>query len=523
MARAISHEQTAAATGIQRLLVPSVTDIVFVLLAFLAPLGKAREMLNSDGDLARHLRVGNYILDHHGLFHHDFLSFTVYGKAFVPYEWLSEVIFALANRAGGLPAVVILTGLVIASTYALVTHFLRSRGVDPLLALGAGLFAALISEIHWLARPHIFTSLATIMLLLLLERSERRWRDLWRFAALFVVWTNLHGGFLFGLVLLAVYVAGDLAEYRWGERSRDWLLRARWHGAGLATALVACCVNPSGLLLFGHVTGYFGQSLLVNTTEEYMSPNFHDVGPKLFLIALLLIIAGLALPRRRPTFPRLLTLLVTVAFALVSARNIPLFAVSAMPLMVLELAPLWKRTEGALARFQSSFALGDRVAMGGLWAGTAAILIAGLALNHGSALGSDVTHAQFDPAIFPVAAVADARSAGLNGRIFNEFSWGGYILYAWPEEKVFIDGQTDLYGEAVARDFLTVWDLEPGWRDVLDRWDISLVMVPTSSPLGDELARDPGWGIWHCDATAVILQRGGSDRSSGISPDCPLH
>ena len=113
-----------APARLQRLLAPSVTDIVFILLAVTIPLLRAHQLLNSDGDLARHLRVGNYILDHHGLFFHDFLSFTVFGKPFVPYEWLSEVIFALTNRVGGLPAVVILCGLIIASTYALVTHFL---------------------------------------------------------------------------------------------------------------------------------------------------------------------------------------------------------------------------------------------------------------------------------------------------------------------------------------------------------------------------------------------------------------
>ncbi len=522
MARAIATGTNVAQTGLQRLLLPSVTDLVFLLLAVLTPVSKAHQMLNSDGDLARHLRVGNYILNHHGLFYHDFLSFTVFGKPFVPYEWGSEVLFTLADRIGGLAGVVIFTGLIVASTYALVTHFLRSRGVDPLLALGVGLFAALVSELHWLSRPHIFTSLASIALLILLERSQRRWRALWLFAALFVVWTNLHGGFLFGLVLIGVYVAGDLVEARFGGERTTWMERARWHGAALVTALVACCVNPSGPLLFEHVTGYLGNALLVNVTEEYRSPNFHDFGPRLFLLALLLIVGGLAIQRQRPSYPRLLTLLVTVAFALFSARNIPLFAVTALPLMALEMQSLWKRNEGALARLQASFALGDRAAGSGIWAGVVGLMMMALAFNSGSALGSPVVQAQFDPAIFPVGAVNDARAAGVQGRIFNELSWGGYMLTAWPEEQVFIDGQTDLYGADVTADYLTISDLDPGWRDVLNRWDISLVMVPSSSPLGNELARDPSWSIWHCDSTAVILQRGGTDRASGITPGCGL-
>ncbi len=523
MERAISREASVTTSKIQHFLFPSVTDLVFIMLAIAVPLVRAHSMLNSDGDLARHLRVGNYILDHHGLFYHDFLSYTVFGKSFIPYEWLSEVTFALVDRLGGLPAVVIFTALIIALTYALITHFLRSRGVDPLLALVVGLAAAIVSDLHWLARPHVFTSLAVVLLVILLERPEPRWRDLWLFGALFVPWTNLHGGFLFGLILIGVFFAGDLAEYLFGGRSAQWLARARWHGAALLTSLIACCVNPSGPLLFRHVTGYLGQTFLVNITVEYQSPNFHADSPKFFLLVLLVIVGGLALKRSRPSYPHLLTLLVTVAFALYSVRNVPLFAVSAMPLMALELQSLWDTKNSAIARVQQSFKMGDSAAATGIWSCILALVMSAVALNHGMALGTSLTNAQFDPAVFPVAAVSEARAANLQGHIFNEFPWGGYLLYAWPEQKVFIDGQTDLYGADITRQYVDIVDLQPGWRSLLDKWNVSLLIVQSNSPLANEVVHDGNWGVWYCDATAVILQRGASNRASGIKPDCALH
>jgi hypothetical protein len=80
---------------------------------------------------------------------------------------------------------------------------------------------------------------------------------------------------------------------------------------------------------------------------------------------------------------------------------------------------------------------------------------------------------------------------------------------------VFIDGGTDHYGEQLFKEYLQVWNLEPGWRDVLRRWDIGLVLVPPDSRLADELARDQQWHPWYCDSVAVILQKP-SDRSAPV-------
>src|SRR5207244_1300439 len=109
--------------------------------------------------------------------------------------------------------------------------------------------------------------------------------------------------------------------------------------------------------------------------------------------------------------------------------------------------------------------------------------------------GQAAVDARFDPAVFPVDAVAFAKANHLTGRVFNEFEWGGYMLYAWPEEKVFIDGQTDFYGEALTREYVKVIDVKPGWRDVLKEWDVSLVLVPSNSAVAAELQRESGWSV----------------------------
>jgi hypothetical protein len=75
------------------------------------------------------------------------------GQPFIAFEWGSEVVYALAYRAAGLPGVAVLAGLVLALTYALVARFLLRRGGDPLLAYFVSIAAAVLSAAHWLPAP----------------------------------------------------------------------------------------------------------------------------------------------------------------------------------------------------------------------------------------------------------------------------------------------------------------------------------------------------------------------------------
>jgi hypothetical protein len=125
----------------------------------------------------------------------------------------------------------------------------------------------------------------------------------------------------------------------------------------------------------------------------------------------------------------------------------------------------------------------------------------------------------FEEPAFPVTLVRDARAAALQGRIFNDFRYGGYLQYAWPEQKIFIDGTTDVYGGQHQRSYINVLAMVPGWSDSLDTWKVDLVLLPVRTPLATELAWR-GWGVWRCDQTAVLLQRNGAGGDSEMLANC---
>ena len=494
---------------------PSVPAIVFVIWWVVATLVFPDRMLNADGDMLRHIRHGEEMLRQGSLITSDPFSFTRGGEPFVAFEYGSQLLLALVHRAAGLAGVAIFAGLLIATTYAVLTRFLLARGVDALLAYLVSVGAAVLGAVHWSARPHLLTLLLVAVLLHWLEPGPRR--RIWPLVPIFALWANLHGGFVFGLVVLGIYFAGCVGEMLLARGGADgvadaraaWRERALYYAKALAAAGAATFLTPHGWRVHQHIITFFGEPFLLDNTHEFMSPDFHEVVGKLLLVVLLGTITLLTLSPRRPELPRLLLILASVSFVLTARRNIPLFGATVLPILALHFDAAWRR----LPDWRGIRAVFDRDAKLGRTAPLVALLclaFGALAFSGGRVGGFPLVPNRLDPAQFPVEVAARARAEGAEGRIFHDFIWGGYLLYAWPEQKVFIDGGTDFYGAELMRTYMDITGLQPGWRDSLARWDISLALLPAGSALASELAREPAWRVRDCDRTAVLLERGGA-------------
>jgi hypothetical protein len=204
-----------------------------------------------------------------------------------------------------------------------------------------------------------------------------------------------------------------------------------------------------------------------------------------------------------------------VAFALISVRNIPLFGLTALPILALHLDELWRRLPdpgGVRGRFEATAAQTSTLP----WALAIGVLLCWLAAAGGRVGSLQLIRDRFDGTVFPVAAVAKARNEHLQGHLFNDFAWGGYVVYAWPEQKIFIDGGTDFFGEDVFREYVKIKGLGPGWRELLAKRDISLMLLERDAALTHELARDGRWNLWYCDSLSVMFRR--SPDGSAVTP-----
>lgn len=471
----------------------------------------AVRLAQSDGDLAAHLAVGERILATRSIPDVSLASYTAAEEPFVAHAWLSEVLFALLYRLGGLPLLAVLTAIVIGLTHALVVVFLRRRGVDPRWALLAGLVSLALGASHWLTRPHMFSILAASLTIYLLE-SRLRYR-LIMLAALFGVWANLHGAWLFGLLLIATYSVGELVEWK-ASGGEEHKKNARYHAVGLGVAAVATLLNPYGPLLHVEVAQAVTSPLLAANIAEYLSPNFHEVANLPFLIGVLLTVAILALSPKRIPFASLFVLLVSLFFALRSFRNVALFGVTAWPLVALHAARAWEGRDWNPPLFRE-FARIDARTRTGFWSGVVALLLLGLGLNHGRIGGATLIRDEFDPGRFPVEAVARARAAGIGGRVFHPWVWGGYLMREWPEARIHVD---PLEFNATTIDSYTRIDVpHPGWATELDKWSVDVVMIRADAPLAAALHADTTWTEWYADSTTrVFLRRNVTERR--VSP-----
>ena len=159
--------------------------------------------LLQDSDTYWQIAVGQWILDHHAMPRVDIYSFTKAGEPWMSSSWLAQVLYATSYNLAGWTGPVVLAAGCIAATFALLTHILGRR-VPAAFAVAVAIAALVLSKGHFLARPHVLV--LPIMLAWaygLMSASERGQAPSPWLLPLIALWANLHGGFVFGLVLTA--------------------------------------------------------------------------------------------------------------------------------------------------------------------------------------------------------------------------------------------------------------------------------------------------------------------------------
>lgn len=494
--------------GVQRLLFLVFLGFLFVV--------AARPLV--DTDLWWHLANGRYILAH-GIPAQDVYSYTAVGHVWVVHEWLADVAFYVVHQATGMLGLILLSAVVITAWGWLVYRLLRRGGLGNNSAVILAIVLALASSPSWGARPQILNFLFTaILCLALLRYRERPGRWLYALVPFFLVWANLHSGYVVGVGLLAVYLVGEAVQ-----ALRPSAAEARADGAVVlgrhelrrvamvgAVGLLAGLATPGGyrtvIFAFGTLSSSRIQSLIV----EWGSPNFHltndgvpNIAGAMLLLAIVVLVAGsVAAVRSRRADPTLVLWgIAGLVLALTSQRHVPIFAVAAAPLLGLAASGLL-----ASAGFKPR---AERTPPPGISAANLAIIaVLGLAgafyvglQNSGPAVDRAVA------AVEPVGATDYLLSTHPAGRLFNFYGYGGWLVWkAYPEYQVFIDGRTEVYGDQVFDDYIKVEFLNDHWQEPLDRYGVRTVLIPAGDPLRLVL-QAAGWRLAYEDGTARVYTR----------------
>ncbi|HXG50507.1 MAG TPA: hypothetical protein VNN77_03760 [candidate division Zixibacteria bacterium] len=490
--------------GRNRILLPSVAETIFLSIFVFLSLGYGAGLLG-DGDTGYHIRAGEFILARRTVPKADIFSFWEPPLPWMAHEWLSEVIMAIVHAATGLTGMVVMFSFVLALTFALLYKMLREHRTDALLALVVTYLAAVSSALHWLARPHVFSLLLTVVWYRLLNRFQYGGRGrLGLLPLVALLWVNLHGGFILGLVLLGIYAACNVVA-----AATDPLdSQSHWIRAGkLSVCLLACIavsvVNPRGWDMLIFPFQLTSNRFILDHISEFLSPNFHRPLP--FKYLLMLCVALLAWTKTRLDWIELALILIFTYMALFSARYIPLWAIVTAPILcrlarrtIAELPPrlgaFWQTRAGNLERIEQR-------TRSYVWSGAGLAVVATL-------VATGAFKVDFDAKRFPAEAVEFLRREHIPGRMFNDDEYGDYLIYkAWPQYRVSFDGRSDMYGEKMGREYLKMVQVLPGWEKTAEDYGIGWVFVPTRSSLAAVLAAREDWRPIYSDRVATIFVR----------------
>jgi len=474
-------------------------------------------MLNADGDFPMHLNLGRYILTEGRIPLKDVFSHTLAGQPVMQHEWLTCLFYAITERFLGLGGPVLISAILIATSLTLVFKCLQKENKTLLSAVLVILLVSLNSILHWLIRPHLSTFLLLALWMLVLnDLYQEKHQHWWLLPVIMLFWVNLHGGFVAGFLTWFIYGFGVISEKIFNKESAcSGLPKEFWRNylLGGFTAFIASLLNPSGFGLWTGILSHLGNKYLADITYEFQSPNFHEISfwPFMILIGMLVVVIGMTKKPRK--FGLLFCTAVWLLMGLYSARHIPLFGIVAAPLLaggldeIFENIPLKNKFMTRLGVINTRVREIDSQLKGVFWV-VLSIVIAVVGLGLGLRFDAEGQGYVFDPEEFPVEAVDWIEENPQEGKMFNEFLWGGYLQYRlWPEKQVFIDSKADFYGEDFIRIYLQVVNLEEDWETVLDKYQLEWVILQKNSKAAKAIEDDLGWYLVYEDTTALILRK----------------
>lgn len=478
--------------GIPRVVFSMPVALAFMLLLLVVWSTKKRF---NDPDLWWHLKVGETIWQSHSLPQSDQFSFTTNNHPWIAHEWLAELSIYSFYWLGGEQALqlwlVIFASAVILSVYLLCFLVTANPKVAMLGALIAWFFATIGLAIRPLILGHLFLVFELILLHLGQTRNSR-W--LWGLPLLFVLWINCHGSFVLGFLVLGIvafcsrihFEVGLLTSKSWKGGTRDVLL---W--VILATAMV-CLLNPIGIELVVYPFNLMlTQSDNIGNITEWRALTFTHARAYGVLAALFFVAGLMALRQQKLDLQELLLLLLGTALALRYSRMLFAFGILAAPLLARLLASFWSSYERKRDLLPVN---------AGVIAVSIILIFAGFPskqelknlVNKGS----------------PVDAVAFIRNQALVGNLLNDYQWGGYLIWALPEKKVFIDGRADIFDwTGVLREYVQWMSLEKDPRDLIEKYDIRHVLLKADAPHIQVLRYLPGWREAYSDDVATIFSK----------------
>ncbi len=480
-----------------------------------------------DYDLWWHLKTGQYILAEKKIPTEDIFSFTnPSGTEWVVPGWMSGIIFYLVEQVSGFNGLIIFKALIISLAYLLLLLLFEKKKKPFFLTILVLIISVLISRFRFIGiRPYIFKYVLSVFFIYLLESRRMSLRDedyrvsgrkkvLYLFPLLMVLWTNLHGTFFLGLVIIAAYILGEYFE-KYFSADRPISLKP------LILLLVTCALvtllNPYGYRFHQWTFKLFlltsGQ---VIPNQEFMPPRINEYplfwfflfsGMLSFLLRMFIPLKSDLSWKKKIDFTYLFLFLPFAYLAFKSIRYIAIFSLVNSLILVENFSFFGEYCRGLITKFDffSRFISGkiaSAVLKSSLLILMAVVFFYTFRQEKSYRFGLGIKEG-----VYPIKAAEFIENEKVNannpsGNIYNSEEYGGYLIWKWfPKRKVFIFNdnllfyglRNQVYGKAI-----------PG-EDLLAKYGVNCILKSYSAAnLENYYLNSGNWKLVWWDEQALI-------------------
>ena len=437
-----------------------------------------------DTDMYWHLRTGQYILETRTIPSADPFSWTALGLPWVDVHWLSQVMLYGTYAVLGMPGLAVLVAALVVLAFVFVWKQMEG---GPFVRAFIVVLAAAAAGAVWTPRSQMATFVFTPLIAYLVYLYKWKQTDrLWLIPIVFVLWVNLHGGYISGFIVLGAVLAGEIANRLLGFDGPEMLSWKRWRKLLIITLIsgAVLLINPYTVAALQLPFKTVNIGVLQDFIEEWAAPNFHELyqQPMVWMLLLTLVIIGWSGRRLDATDAALLVIFAYISF--LARRNIGLFAVICAPILSRHATALIGRYRWGQRPLSRGKPIVNWIIL---------LLILGAASLKVLLPIVPAAQAQGEAKILPVKAADWIVANRPEGKLFNSYNWGGYLLWRlWPAYPIYADGRTDVYPNAFLQEYLQIVTGQKDAPALFDERGIRTVIVEQESPLVAQLSSRAG-------------------------------
>lgn len=466
----------------------------------------------SSTELWTHLKAGEWIIQHRSIPHHDIFSYTFHGKEWIDFEWLFQAIIYVIYHFLQFKGLVVFQAVIIMLILFILykNGILFDRGEHWVTFLTLALVLNVMKP-QIVLRPQIlFLFFLSIYMYVLNLYYFRNKNYLYLLPIFQVMWTNIHGSFVVGIMLAGLYFLISAMQLLWNHRNNiDSVFKNKRliiPFAVIILLIIASLVNPYGYKIY---------ELPLNTAFAKEAQGFIEEWSPIPLKSLLIFSVDKLL------WFKVFFLLTLLSFALrkknvKSIEHVALFIIfSAMAFIHHRFAGAFGVVMGHVVIFNISNILRNKISQKTLrhtwkWSYVIVTLLFSFLL-FGLQSGHKNIELSVRKGYYPEGVVQFIKEQGIQGNIFNSFDYGGFLIWhLHPQIKVFIDGRVPtVYSE----DFFWLHrrglENEEVWKRLAEEYDVDIVLIDDKRDTGyrlfvKRLDDDPSWSLIAFDEVSSL-------------------